>query len=416
MSEFSELIKNFEKIRGYTRDFFVYGFKSRGDFTKRSSRSYDNERRRLESYLGENLQSTYTNKGKYFYVSLNPVKAQINPLYKIWKSKSFTDNDIMLHFYVLDILKEKKDLTINELMDCICQRSQRIFEVQTVRNKCKEYVGNGILTVKKEDKKYLYSITENDINLNTENMYNALCYFQNESAFGFIGNTIFDKLKAKENVFIFKHLYIMHTLDDDILYKILIAMKENRKCVFLKSYSKNKIKEKIEGIPIKILISTQTGRHYVVIYKSNTRKFFAIKISGILDVHHLGVVQEYNNINNSFEKNIGKCWGVSFEQNKKEASGNRNDYVKLTININEQYERYILTRLEMEGRGGSVQKIAENKFVYYKEVFDANEMLPWIKTFIGRIVSFESSNAYVVNKFYSDMDRMFEMYNVEEDE
>ena len=31
---YSELIKSFEKIRDYMRDFYVYGFKSREDFTK----------------------------------------------------------------------------------------------------------------------------------------------------------------------------------------------------------------------------------------------------------------------------------------------------------------------------------------------------------------------------------------------
>ena len=40
---YSELIKNFNKIRDYMRDFYVYGFKSRDDYTKKSTRSYDDE-------------------------------------------------------------------------------------------------------------------------------------------------------------------------------------------------------------------------------------------------------------------------------------------------------------------------------------------------------------------------------------
>lgn len=49
---YSELIKNFEKIRDYMREFYIYGFKSREDYTKKSARSYDDERRRIESWLG----------------------------------------------------------------------------------------------------------------------------------------------------------------------------------------------------------------------------------------------------------------------------------------------------------------------------------------------------------------------------
>lgn len=50
---YSELIKNFEKVRAYMREFYVYGFKSRTEYDAKSARSYDDERRRLESWLGD---------------------------------------------------------------------------------------------------------------------------------------------------------------------------------------------------------------------------------------------------------------------------------------------------------------------------------------------------------------------------
>ncbi len=48
---FNELIKSFDNIRQMMRDFYVFGFKSRADFADKSARSYDNERRRIESWL-----------------------------------------------------------------------------------------------------------------------------------------------------------------------------------------------------------------------------------------------------------------------------------------------------------------------------------------------------------------------------
>ena len=33
MAEFQELIKNFDRIRDYMRQFYIYGFKVRGDST-----------------------------------------------------------------------------------------------------------------------------------------------------------------------------------------------------------------------------------------------------------------------------------------------------------------------------------------------------------------------------------------------
>lgn len=45
MSEFNELIKNFDKIRNYIRDFYMYGFMVRDDYQYKSARTYDNEKR-----------------------------------------------------------------------------------------------------------------------------------------------------------------------------------------------------------------------------------------------------------------------------------------------------------------------------------------------------------------------------------
>ena len=47
MAEFQELIKNFDRIRDYMRQFYVYGFKVRGDYDVKSARTYDNEKRRI---------------------------------------------------------------------------------------------------------------------------------------------------------------------------------------------------------------------------------------------------------------------------------------------------------------------------------------------------------------------------------
>ena len=61
---YNELVKNFKRIRDYMREFYVYGFKSRDEFTKKSARSYDDERRRLESWLGDYMQFRQTAEGK----------------------------------------------------------------------------------------------------------------------------------------------------------------------------------------------------------------------------------------------------------------------------------------------------------------------------------------------------------------
>lgn len=61
---YNELVKNFKRIRDYMREFYVNGFKSRDEFTRKSARSYDDERRRLESWLGDYMHFRQTSEGK----------------------------------------------------------------------------------------------------------------------------------------------------------------------------------------------------------------------------------------------------------------------------------------------------------------------------------------------------------------
>ena len=93
---YSELLKDFGRIRDYMRDFYVFGFKNRGEYDAKSIRSYDNERRRIESWLGEYMHFQQTASGKCVFLSVDSRSILRNPLYKAFRAKSFTDNDMGL--------------------------------------------------------------------------------------------------------------------------------------------------------------------------------------------------------------------------------------------------------------------------------------------------------------------------------
>ena len=115
---YSEVVKNFNRIRDYMREFYVYGFKSRDEYTKKSSRSYDDERRRLESWLGDYMQFRQSPEGKNVFLSLDSRVSHHNPLYRAWKAKSFTDGDITLHFILMDIFADcEEPVSLNQIAE-----------------------------------------------------------------------------------------------------------------------------------------------------------------------------------------------------------------------------------------------------------------------------------------------------------
>ena len=157
MSDFHELIKNFSKTREYVRDFFVYGFKSRNEFKDKSPRTYDNERRRLESWLGPYVQKDYASNGSNISLAIDSSLLDTNPLFRVWKTKSFTDNDIVLHFLILDLLRDGKALTVEAITDSLLRQYGTLFDIQTVRRKCNAYEKEGLLQKEKSGKTVVYS-------------------------------------------------------------------------------------------------------------------------------------------------------------------------------------------------------------------------------------------------------------------
>ena len=63
-----------------------------------------------------------------------------------------------------------------------------------------------------------------------------------------------------------------------------------------------------------------------------------------------------------------------------------------------------------EKRNGRVEMVDENTCRYIVDTYDAAEMMPWIRTFIGRIEKLECSDQNVVKQFYDDMDAMYKLY------
>ena len=407
MSEFQELIKSFSKSRDYVRDFFVYGFKTREDFSKKSARTYDNERRRIESWLADYIQSDYVEQGKTVSIILNSNLLLTNPLYRVWKSKSFTDNDIMLHFFLMDILQDKEARTIDELTNEIFANYDVLFEPQLVRKKVKEYEKEGLLTCEKSGKQYRYLCKDNlsfSIPDELSPLLDAIRFYHIAAPLGIVGSTILDNQKTKNDLFTTKHGFFVHTLEDEILLDLLLAMQEKKAVYLTQQSTKSKHIQHYRGVPLKIFVSTKTGRRYICLYIPKGKRFTNLRLDSIKEVKTLEVVPDYEEHKQALERNLPKVFGVSF------GNDHTNDWIKLTLRIDEEKEGFILNRLKREGQDGVLSRIDTNTYTYEKEVFDGNEMMPWIKTFIGRILSFESNNDYLKQKFHCDIQRMIEMY------
>jgi DNA-binding transcriptional ArsR family regulator len=416
MSSYSELIKNFEKIRAYMRDFYVYGFKSRDDFQSKSTRSYDNERRRMESWLGNHMSFVRTPEGKNVFVSIDSRTIRHNPLYNAWKAKSFTDGDITLHFIIFDILHAPSvKRTVSELLAEIDEKylsgfeSPMMFDESTVRKKLKEYSDAGILTAEKEGRKVYYRRTES---ADVSHLTDVLHYYSEVAPCGVIGSFILDKEMADTDAFTFKHHYITSAIDSGVLATLFIAMREKR-AVTISNLSRRKdFPRRGRIVPLRILISAQNGRQHLFAYLPDFNSFNSYRIDYLSNVKLEEPTPRFDELRAELDRMQSKMWGVSVKRNK---WGNDHlEHVEFTIRV-EEGEDYIVKRLYREKRVGTVEQLDEHTYRFTADIYDSSEIIPWVRTFICRIVQLNFSNRTLENKFKEDVNAMYRMYGIGEE-
>lgn len=414
MSSYNELIKNFERVRGYMREFYVYGFKSRDEYDKKSARSYDDERRRMESWLGDYMSFVRTPEGKNVFISIDSRVSQHNPFYKALKAKSFTDGDITLHFILFDILNSPEVLlSLPEILDEIDEylsefKNPMVFDESTVRKKLKEYTELGIVEAQKDGRKMMYKRAP-DVNLT--DITDVLNFYSEVAPCGVIGSFLLDKQTEKRDSFNFKHHYITSAIDSGILATLFKAMGEKR-FVTVSNYSK-KSNEQRENriIPLRIFISVQNGRQHLLAYHPDFKVIKSFRVDYLSDVKIEDVAPQFDELRAELDEMQTKMWGVTAKRDRynKDAL----EHVDFTVKI-EDWEEHIIRRLEREKRCGSVEKIDDNTYRFFADVYDTNEMIPWIRTFICRITELNFSNKVLEKRFKSDIEKMYKIYGIEE--
>jgi len=416
MSSYSELIKNFEKIRTYMRDFYVYGFKSREDYSSKSARSYDDERRRIESWLGDHMSFVRTPDGKNVFISIDSRTIRHNPLYSAWKAKSFTDGDITLHFIIFDILHDPAvRRTVSELLDEIDGKylsgfeSPMVFDESTVRKKLKEYCEAGILTSEKEGRKMYYRRTENT---DISGLNDVLHYFSETAPCGVVGSFILDKDESDTDAFTFKHHYITGAIDSDVLASLFIAMREKRAVTVSNMNPRRELPRRNRIIPLRIFISVQSGRQHLLAYLPQYNTFMSYRVDYLSNIKHEEPTPRFDELRAELDRMQSRMWGVSIKRNK---WGNEQlEHVDFTVRVGEN-EDYIVGRLEREKRVGTVEKLDEHTYRFSADVYDSSEMIPWIRTFICRITQIHFSNRSAETQFKKDLYEMYRMYGIGEE-
>ena len=404
---YNELIKNFNIIRDYVRDFYVYGFDSREDYNRKSKRTYDDAKRRVESWLSDYMQYRQDADGKRVFISVDTRRTVHNPLFSVFKAKSFTDGDITLFFILFDILHDSSiSLLFGEIVDIIDRdylsyfKQPKTFDSSTIRKKLNEFVSFGMIKTEKCRKTLFYSRTESDIFFNTT----ALHFFSEVVPCGVIGSFLLDRIDGEKEILSFKHHYINSALDSEIVCSLFGAMHDKQEIEITKHTRKGN-NHLLRVVPLKIFISVGSGRQYLMAYRRSTRRIISFRTDYIISVKPYRKADDFDILREKLTGMQQFMWGVSTQ-----GSGGRKESVEFTVFFRND-ERHIYHRLLREKRSGVVELLDEHHARFYTEVYDTNELITWIRSFICRITSVNFSNKDIETQFKADIETMNRIYD-----
>lgn len=404
---YQSLIKNFNRIRDYMRDFYVYGFRTREEFDQKSARSYDDERRHIEEYLGDRVQFRNTRTGKAMYISMDSRTIPHNPLYQAFRSKSFTDPDVTLHFYILEVLHDGAHLAIPEIADRINERSGDLLpeplikDDSQLRRKLNDYAQLGILRKERQGRQDRYYRTVCDLPLET--LRDAIDFYEEMSPIGVIGCYVQDHLDASEDILRFRNHYYLNACDSEILETLLCAIHEHRLATITscKRGSGRQITEAV--IPMRLYLSAANGRSYLLYVTTQTKapELHCKRTDIMLSVRPGAVSDSYETARDLADRSAPYQWGT--------ATAGVPKHVEIDIEVNEG-EEHIRRRLERERRCGTVTDLGNGILRYSADVYDPGELRPWIRSYIGRIVRIESPDGQLENRIKKELSEMLAPY------
>lgn len=381
---YSELVKDFNHIRGSMREFYLYGFRTRAEFGVGSARSYDNERRRAESWLGDVMSFRQDATGRRFSLSMDSREVRLNPLLRTFTAKSFTKNDVTLHFYLLDLLPPGAEKTTNALLSAcnLMAGSGLDFEVDlsTLTKKLREYEALGMLERVRKGRTIYWRRSEHKVPM--ERWALPLAWATEALPLGAVGSFLLTQYDIPMPEWMgFKHHHVHHTLDSEVLLQLLQALHRRLPVALFCTVPRDLPVWKGLLLPLQIYVNHWNGRMYLAAWDLAADRAVFQRLDRIQEVRYAPAAEEADWLaaRERLEELKAHMWGVSLPP----CLPPRPYRLEMTLRVG--WRTYLLERLERERRCGRVEPAGEGCWRFTADLYDPREAMPWLRTFTGFI-------------------------------
>ena len=414
--------KKFEDVRIFVRDLFINGFHNRNGLNALAGnrkRAADESRQIIASILQDYYRFGKTN-GERYLIAIDTRGNRHNPIHNIWKSKTFTGSDIILHFYILDFIRRSDHSAVYSTRDLIHDHIRpelaydkdgngrkyvkkdgsmiSLFDTLTksrINDKLVAMSELGLIQCRQHGRHLVYSLSPSfDIDPD------LLDFASETMPVSTIGSYLIDRQEKSESVFTFRHNMISQVLDDEVMYKVFEAIREHREICIQLYNRRTKRYSELSVVPMFIIRNVMTGRQYLTCWSDSDHYFKPLRLDYIRIDRSNGLKMQYmGKVRDDFDELRAECrdlykhvWGVNLFNTHLQPQK-----VSFVIEVEED-KNYVIRRLKREKRNGKVEKIGDGKYRFSIELYDSIEIIPWITSFYGYISELEMEDKKALEK------------------
>ena len=129
--------------------------------------------------------------------------------------------------------------------------------------------------------------------VNLQSWKDAICFFAETDSLGVVGSFLQDKFKSLPEYYAFKHNYLLFAPDSSVVLDLLTAINEHKRVELEIIDNHHNVNKRRTILPLKIFISTQSGRQYIAGCNTKTKRIMFFRLDSILKIKPLDRVNNF---------------------------------------------------------------------------------------------------------------------------
>ena len=406
-SQFKKTVKTLTQLRALVRDCYIFGYRSRKDFSKLgfSGRSYDDYRRKLENCLDYHYFEQSNSRTKQLRLKSDIYHHSYNYLIETFYVSTITNNFYTLLVTLQVLSSAQKPLSKNECWDKLAELypdySETIeWNTSTLNRVLDELVDYGWVKKSSCKKNGEFTLAESFLdNLSLseiKELYNVVNFYKNVSFLispgYFLMQTLENYASAKygeelteKDLFQYRHHNLSRIMDDQQLYIVMEAIKEGKSL----TYKTMNGKETHTILPAYVKTTYPYNRQSIVSNNGNEVSIYTLE---------------------SLE--IPKSTSDD-EQTSKRKPRHRLELIFTFLDSDDEREvQHIKNRILSEASWMECTSRTDEKWIYTAMVSDPLQYAPWLRTFHKFITLGTGTHPGLISKLNTDRTEALKNYGI----